>query len=229
VPPIRVLVVDDHRVFTDALAARLEAEPGLTVVGTAGSVAAAYAAATPMRPHVVLLDMELGDGNGLTLMPRLAEHHPDIRVVVVTCNDNVRAACDSVRAGALGFVPKDASIDRLCNAIRGAMLDETWMPPRLLTGVLRKLREEGVERNRYQQRIAQLSARERDVLYCMARGLDRQAIAEELLMSVNTVRTHIQHCYEKLGVHSALEAANVAMLASRAPSASPASPTAPST
>lgn len=217
----KVLVVDDHPVLAEALATRLDAEADLRVVGTVNTAAGAARAVERLAPHVVVLDVELGDGDGLELAARLRERHPEVRVVVVTGHDDVATAARAVRAGVSGLVTKDGPIDLLTTAIRGAMRDESHWPPRLLTGVLRELQHQAAERNQYAELLQRLTPRERDVLACMVRGLDRAGIARELYLSVDTVRTHTQNLFAKLQVHSSLEAVSVALRAGMGPDSQP--------
>jgi DNA-binding NarL/FixJ family response regulator len=139
VKSIRVLIVDDHRVFAEAIGSRLKAEPDLRVVGQANTAAQALDAVETLDPDVVLMDVELGGDDGIELAARLHASYPTLSVVVVTfINDPVRAG-QAIRAGATGWVTKDAPTEELLNAIRGVAVGETWIPPRLLTGVLREL------------------------------------------------------------------------------------------
>lgn len=217
VETLKVLIVDDHPVLAEALATRLNAEPDLRVIGTAHSAPSAESAVDRLAPDVVVLDVELGDSDGLELAADLRERHPDLRVVVVTCHDDVPTATRAVRVGAYGLVTKDASVDHLTAAIRGAVRGESHLPPHLLTGVLRELQDQAAERNQYAKMLDRLTPRERDVLACMVRGLDRAGIARELFLSVDTVRTHTQNLFAKLQVHSGLEAVSLALRAGLGP------------
>jgi len=214
----RVLVVDDHQVFADALTARLGAEADIQVVGTATSAADAERMTRKHSPDLLVVDVELGDSDGLDLAAQLRARGPDLRVVVVTAHDEVDVACRAVRLGASAFVAKDATFDDLTAAIRGAMKGETWIPPRLLTGVLQEIQTQRQQARDHEVFMSQLTPREREVLICMVSGLDRAGIAKALSMSVDTVRTHTQHMFAKLSVHSSLEAVGMALRAGvRAP------------
>jgi DNA-binding NarL/FixJ family response regulator len=211
--PVRVLIIDDHRVFAEAVATRLGAEPDILVVGTASNGRESIAAVEELRPDLVLIDVELAGEDGIEVAERLREMRPDLVLVVVTClSDPVRVR-DAVSLGALGWVTKDAPTDELLSAVRGAMRGESWIPPSILTGVLRELLLTRRELGEDEERLSRLTPRERHVLECLADGLDRVAIAERLYLSANTVRTHVQNILAKLQVHSSLEAVALALRA----------------
>jgi DNA-binding NarL/FixJ family response regulator len=209
--PVRVLIVDDHRVFAEAIATRLEVEPDIVVVGTAATGREALAAIEEFRPDLVLMDVELAGEDGIEVAARLRERRPDLVLAVVSClSDPVRVR-DAVGVGAFAWVTKDAPIEELLAAIRGAMRGESWIPPAILTGVLKELLTARRGLDEDEERLARLTPRERHVLECMADGLDRLAIAERLYLSANTVRTHVQNILAKLQVHSSLEAVALAL------------------
>ena len=210
----RVLIVDDHQVFADALSWRLSAEPDLEVVGVATSQEAALRAIDLRRPDVVVLDVELGDHrDGLALLRTMQEDDPGPSVLVVTAHDDAATASRAMSAGARGFVPKDTPAEDIAVVVRGVMAGETRVPPRLLTEVISYLRDTSGARNEWQERIARLTPREREILALMVSGLDRVAIANRLFLSINTVRTHNKNILAKLEVHSSLEAVSVALRA----------------
>ncbi|MFF0437238.1 response regulator [Streptomyces sp. NPDC004327] len=218
---IRVLVVDDHRVFAESLAAALAAEPDVEVAA-AGSGAAALrcldrAAGEGRRFDVVLLDGDLGDGDGVPLVAELREGRPQLRIVVVAEKDDAHRAALALQAGAWGWVAKDCSLQRLLAVVRGVLRDETHLPPALLTGVLRELTEARRHRTESERLVESLTPREREVLRCMVAGLGRKAVAERLFLSPHTVRTHMQNVLGKLGVHSTLAAVALARRAGVGP------------
>lgn len=208
---IRVLIVDDHRVFAEAIAARLDAEPDLRVVGQANTAAQALDAVETLDPDIVLLDVELGGDDGIDLAERLRATPAAPAVVIVSfLADPVRVG-EAVRAGAAGWVTKDAPTEELLGAIRGVAVGESWIPPRLLTGVLHELLTTRRIVDEDEERLGRLTPRERSVLDMMADGLDRSSIAERMFLSTNTVRTHVQNIFAKLHVRSSLEAVALAL------------------
>ena len=244
---IRVLVVDDHRIFAESLAAALAAEPDVDV-SAAGSGPAALrclerATAEGRRYDVMLVDAELGilapDGSrtvpaplgapegsagsapvdGISLVAGVRAGHPRLRTVVLAEMDDPRRAATALQAGASGWVAKDCSLQRLLTVIRGVLRDETHLPAALLTGVLRELTAARKHRTESEQLVESLTPREREVLRCMVAGLGRKAVAERLFLSPHTVRTHMQNVLGKLGVHSTLAAVALARRAGVGPAA----------
>ncbi len=241
---IRVLVVDDHRIFAESLAAALAAEPDVDV-SAAGSGPAALrclerATAEGRRYDVMLVDAELGtlatggtrtvpaprapDGgsgpvDGISLVAGVRSGQPHIRTVVLAEKDDPFRAATALQAGASGWVAKDCSLQRLLTVIRGVLRDETHLPAALLTGVLRELTAARKHRTESEQLVESLTPREREVLRCMVAGLGRKAVAERLFLSPHTVRTHMQNVLGKLGVHSTLAAVALARRAGVGPAA----------
>ncbi|MEU0133481.1 response regulator transcription factor [Streptomyces sp. NPDC006296] len=238
---IRVLVVDDHRIFAESLAAALAAEPDVDV-SAAGSGPAALrclerAAAEGRRYDVMLVDADLGvlsgsravpapraapeDGpgpvDGISLVAGVRSGQSPLRTVVLAERDDPRRAAAALQAGASGWVAKDCSLQRLLTVIRGVLRDETHLPPALLTGVLRELTAARRHRTESEQLVESLTPREREVLRCMVAGLGRKAVAERLFLSPHTVRTHMQNVLGKLGVHSTLAAVALARRAGVGP------------
>lgn len=243
---IRVLVVDDHRIFAESLAAALAAEPDVDV-SAAGSGPAALrclerATAEGRRYDVMLVDAELGvlaaggarpapaprgtpeaagggrgPVDGLSLVAEVRASQPHIRTVVLAERDDPRRAATALQAGASGWVAKDCSLQRLLTVIRGVLRDETHLPAALLTGVLRELTAARKHRTESEQLVESLTPREREVLRCMVAGLGRKAVAERLFLSPHTVRTHMQNVLGKLGVHSTLAAVALARRAGVGP------------
>ncbi|MEU9982017.1 response regulator transcription factor [Streptomyces sp. NPDC050856] len=235
---IRVLVVDDHRIFAESLAAALAAEPDVDVAA-AGSGPAALrclerAAGEGRRFDVLLVDADLGAAagpavaravpdhgegvvDGISLVAGVRSGQPSVRTVVLAEKDDPRRAALALQAGASGWVAKDCSLQRLLAVIRGVLRDETHLPPALLTGVLRELTAARKHRTDSERLVDSLTPREREVLRCMVAGLGRKAVAERLFLSPHTVRTHMQNVLGKLGVHSTLAAVALARRAGVGP------------
>ncbi|MFD5423904.1 LuxR C-terminal-related transcriptional regulator [Streptomyces sp. NPDC127084] len=240
---IRVLVVDDHRIFAESLAAALAAEPDVEVAA-AGSGPAALrcmdrAAADGRRFDVMLVDADLGvaaaagaapviaravpdngEGgfvDGISLVAAVRSARPAVRSVVLAEKDDPRRAALALQAGASGWLAKDCSLQRLLTVIRGVLREETHLPPALLTAVLRELTAARKHRTESEQLVESLTPREREVLRCMVAGLGRKAVAERLFLSPHTVRTHMQNVLGKLGVHSTLAAVALARRAGVGP------------
>ncbi|MFC9324684.1 LuxR C-terminal-related transcriptional regulator [Kitasatospora sp. NPDC057015] len=172
------------------------------------------AAEPPHRPHA-------SGGtppDGITLLARVRRNHPGLRAIVLAETDDPRRAARALHAGACGWVAKDSSLARLTAVVRGALRDETHLPPALLTGVIRELTTARRDRTESERLVDGLTPREKQILRCMVAGLGRQAVAERLYLSPHTVRTHMQNVLGKLGVHSTLAAVAVARRAGVSPS-----------
>jgi len=240
---IRVLVVDDHRIFAESLATALTAEQGLDVAAVGSASAALRRLEQDTQegrtPDILLVDASLGPDSpagagglnghrfgreqppagpgGMALVARLRAEYPGARCVVLAERDDARYAAAALQAGAFGWVGKNSSLSRLLQVIRGVARDETHLPPLLLTGALRELTADRRHRSESELLVESLTPREHEVLRCMVAGLGRKAVAERLYLSPHTVRTHMQNVLGKLGVHSTLAAVALARRAGVGP------------
>jgi DNA-binding NarL/FixJ family response regulator len=208
-----VLVVDDHQAFAEALAALLADDPELHVVGIATSPVDARRAIDRDNPDMLVVDAALGDADGLELVADAVAQSGDRRVVVLGDSADPELATAAVHAGALAFVVKGAGIEDLLRAMRGALRGQFSIPPELVSAVISALLEVERTQNDTAALLVELTPREREVLDLMLDGKDRAQIARELFTSVNTVRSHMQKIFRKLGVHSGVEAISVALRA----------------
>ena len=208
---IRVVLADDHQVFMEALAMRLRTEPGIEVLLATTDVDKALSVASQGQVDVALLDVALeAKDDGIELGRKMRQLDPRIRLVAITCADEVEVVARGVRAGFVAWVPKDVGVRVLVDVVHAVCRDETWIPGALLTKVVRHLVAEERERDDSRESLAALTSRELDVLRWMATGAGRAEIAQQLFISPNTVRTHMQSILAKLGVHSSLAAVALA-------------------
>jgi DNA-binding NarL/FixJ family response regulator len=197
---VRVLVCDDHQVVAQGLAMVLDAAPDIEVVGVAGSVAEVRQMAVSRRPDVVLMDYGLPDGDGVTATAAIMASQPDVQVIMLTSFVDEDVLVAAIQAGCSGYVTKHKGAEELTAAVRLAADGEALVSPDMLARLLPRLR-------RGHQGLGwDLSPRERQVLDLLAQGESKDAIAERLFLSTNTVRNHIQNILTKLGAHSRLEA-----------------------
>jgi two-component system NarL family response regulator len=204
---IKVLIADQELTFAEVLAARLDDEEDIKVVGAAhGEVSSDWLIAGK-SVDVVVLDSDLAGGTANRLCAELVNRARSVQVIVLSSSSEPERIVNAIRAGAAAWVRKDESLERLLQAIRGVARGESWLPPRELGNVLRLLVREQDRHRKSEQMLAALTPRERAVLACLAEGTGRRdAVAEQLNLSVNTVRTHLQNLMAKLDVHSVLEA-----------------------
>lgn len=197
---ITVLVVDDHQMFSQGLVRILEEQSDISVVGTAESVQGSVAAARMHKPDVVLMDYELSDGHGVDAAAQIRKDLPDTRVVMLTAYTDDAILVAAIEAGCSGYVTKHKVIEEVVDAVRAAHAGEALISPAMLVRLLPKLRpnKRGVG--------SDLTERETEVLRLLAEGLSNQAIADKLVISVHTVRHHVQNVITKLQAHSKLEA-----------------------
>ena len=202
---VRLVIVDDHQIFSSSLRATLDTEPDLEVAGVAHDLATAERVLAQVQPDVVLLDHRLPDGDGVTSLPRLREASPDTRFVVLTASTAEQVLVGAIEAGASGFVSKTRSLGELTAAVRAAAAGEAVISPELLARLLPRMRSGAAPAT------TRLTQREIEVLELMSRGLSNAAIAERLVVSVHTVRNHVANLSTKLGAHSKLEAVSRAL------------------
>ncbi len=196
-----VLVVDDHRTFAEAIALALGPQPDLRCIGTAGGVDEALALVRKHRPDVVVIDVNLGDGNGVAATPRLLAASPTLRVVVLSGFVTRAVLQEALSAGASAVLPKDGRLEDLFDAVRTSSRDRFVVPPTLVGDLVTLSPVAPPE---------VLTARETEVLEQLARGRDTQGAADALGMSVLTCRGHIKSILVKLDAHTQLEAVVVA-------------------
>jgi two-component system, NarL family, response regulator LiaR len=206
--PIRVLIVDDHAVVREGLQAFLELQEGIEVAGQAVDGEAAIEAALRLRPDVILMDLVMPRLDGVAAMRSLRESVPDARVIVLTSFLDDDKLLPALRAGAAGYLLKNAEPHEIVRAVRAAHAGEALLDPVVAARLVETLATDGAE-----EPLDQLTPREREVLVLMGRGFPNKRIARELDLSEKTVKTHVGHVLAKLGVSDRTQAAVVAVRA----------------
>jgi two-component system response regulator NreC len=189
--PITVVLVDDHRVVRAGLRLLLDAQDGIEVVGEAGDIATGERRVAAYRPRVLILDVNLPDGSSLPAIPRILAVAPETRIVVLTMQTEPELAREGLRAGATGFVLKEAAEDELIAAVRSVAAGRTYLNPELGA----RLASEVVPQR--QGPPDDLSERELEVLKLIALGYTNGEIASQLFLSVRTVESHRAHIQQK--------------------------------
>lgn len=207
--PVRVLIVDDHAVVRRGLRAYLEALADVEVAGEAADGRAALlqlakAATTAVLPDVVLMDLLMPGPDGVATTAAIRERYPSVRVVVVTSFGEAERVHAALAAGAVGYLLKDADPDEVGAAVRAAARGEVHLGGRVASGLVGRLTAPRTG-------VAALTPRERDVLALVADGCANREIADALLISERTARTHVSNVLAKLGVTSRTQAALIAI------------------
>jgi DNA-binding NarL/FixJ family response regulator len=204
---IRILIADQERTFAEALAVRLEDEEDIKVVLAVQVRTPGLWLIGAKSVDVIVIDGDLPGGAANRLCEEVSCSTRSSRVITLSASSEPERIVNAIRAGAAAWVRKDQSIEHLLQVIRGVVRGETWLPPSETGKVMRLLLEEQERRQESGRLLASLTPRERAVLTCLAEGSwRREAIAQQLHVSINTVRTHLQNIMAKLDVHSALEA-----------------------
>jgi DNA-binding NarL/FixJ family response regulator len=205
---IRVLLVDDHDVFRHGLA-QLLGDEGLDVVAEASAGEAGVRLAGELAPDVVLMDLSMPGMDGVEATRAIAAADDAPRVVVLTLSDDDAAMLEALLAGAAGYVLKDATLEQIVAAVQAAAAGDAVIPPRVAPELLRRLRAAEPARAAAESvadGAVELSEREHEVLGLIVDGRDNAAIAAELFISPNTVKSHVASIFAKLGVESRLQA-----------------------
>lgn len=208
-PQVSLLICDDHKVLTDALATVVGLDPAFALVAQpVHTPEEGVAIATEHLPDVVLMDIEFkGSGmTGIEATRRIKEGSPSTKVVIMTAHDDDRLMVEAVEAGASGFLSKDLPADEILQATKSAADGEVLIDPVTLTRLLAQVAREREERRDAMALLGDLTERERQILELLAQGKRNDDIAAELYISPQTVQTHVRNILGKLRVHSKLEA-----------------------
>jgi two-component system nitrate/nitrite response regulator NarL len=205
--PIRVLLVEDHASFRQALAFMLEREPGFEVAGQVGSLSEARELDEKAleKVEVAIVDLALPDGDGLDLIEDLSSQ-PRTMTLVLSASLEPGRFARAVEAGASGVLHKSTPIKDIVEAVRKLRAGEALLSPAEVVEMLRLVGRERQEQHAARQAVERLTPREKEVLQALAEGLESREIAEKLNVTVETERTHMVNILHKLGVHSRLQA-----------------------
>ena len=206
----RVLIVDDHLAFAEAVAIAVDLQADLECVGATPTVEEALRLVEDRKPDVVLMDVYLPGVDGIEGTRRIKEASPATRVLILTGYTELDILTQAATAGASGFLPKESSLQEVVDAIRVPVDDKIVVDSSTLAALIERLRDTERASALQARDASRLTRRELEVLGLMREGLDPQTIASQLGISVHTCRGHVKSVLLKLGAHSQLEAVVIA-------------------
>jgi DNA-binding NarL/FixJ family response regulator len=204
---IRILLADDQSLFREALRMLISSQPDLEVVGEAANGAEAVKLADSFRPNVVLMDLQMPVMNGVAATRQLHSTQPDCHVIALTTFDGDEYIFDCLRAGAVGYLLKDAPSENLFAAIRAAARGESFLQPSVTTRVLAEFTRLSDQPVASVTLVEPLSDREHEILRLIAKGSTNREIAEALFITEGTVKNHVTNILSKLDVRDRTQAA----------------------
>lgn len=202
--PIRILLVDDHDMVRRGLAVFLMAFDDFELVGEAGNGQEAFERCAQLQPDVILMDLMMPIVDGVTAIRRIREAYPATQIIALTSFSEEKLVADAMQAGAIGYLFKNATVDELAAAIRAARVGLPTLAPEATRVLIRRAVQPSAPGY-------DLTDRERAVLQLLVEGRSNPEIADRLSVSRSTVKTHVSHILEKLGVGSRLEAVTLAI------------------
>jgi DNA-binding NarL/FixJ family response regulator len=202
--PITLMIIDDHVVIRSGLRMLIEHDRQMEVVAQAGTKAEALERATSTRPDVIILDLVLGDEDGLTFLPELCQASPTSRVLVLTGLQNPDSHRRAIRRGAMGIVLKEHAADQLIKAIKKVYEGEVWIERSMMGSMIQEFNKPAMVDPEI-TKIESLTDREREVIALIGEGLKNKQVGERLFISETTVTHHLSSVFSKLEVSDRLE------------------------
>ena len=207
-PPVRILIVDDQELFREGLHTLLSMQPDLQVVGEARNGEEALRLAGELNPDVVLMDLHMPVLNGVGATRHLKSTRPEIKVIVLTTFDDDEDVFEGLRAGAIGYLLKDVASEKLVEAIRAVARGAAFLQPSIAGKVIAEFaRLSPYLPPQTQPLVEPLSERELDILRLLSQGASNKEIADDLVITVGTVKNHVTSILAKLGVRDRTQAA----------------------
>jgi two-component system, NarL family, response regulator DevR len=203
---IRVFLVDDHEIVRRGVGSLLDEEDGIEVVGEAGTAAQALARVPALAPDVVVLDVRLPDGDGVTVCREIRSLLPDTRMLMLTSYSDDEALYGAVMAGASGYILKQIHGTDLVGAVRTVADGRSLLDPESTARMLKRLREEAVRKDP----LSELTEQERRVLELIGEGLTNREIGARMYLAEKTVKNYVSHLLAKLGLERRTQAAILA-------------------
>ena len=209
--PITVYLVDDQAMIRAAFRSLLEEQPGFEVVGDCGEARVAIEDIGRLCPDVVLMDITMPGLSGIDAIPLVKKVSPRTRIVMLTHHEGESFVEQALKAGAQGYLSKDSEPAELALALQAAMQGNSFLSPKVSSGLIARARGMGGEQSHHSSRIEQLTPREREVFQLLALGRSNKEVARELGMSLGTAKKHRENLQRKLDCHSPAELARLAI------------------
>jgi DNA-binding NarL/FixJ family response regulator len=201
--PIGVFLLDDHEIVRRGVRDLLESEPGITVVGEAGTAAAALARIPALKPDVAILDVRLPDGDGVTVCREIRSRMPQVACLMLTSFGDDEALFDAIMAGAAGYVLKQIRGTDLVGAVRTIASGQSLLDPEAASRVMRRMRDQAQRSDP----LSGLTDQERRILELIGEGLTNRQIGERLFLAEKTVKNYVSSLFVKLGMERRTQAA----------------------
>jgi len=201
--PIRVFLLDDHEIVRMGVRDLLEAEPGITVIGEAGTAASALARIPALKPDVAILDIRLPDGDGVSVCRDIRSKMPQLACLMLTSFSDDEALFDAIMAGAAGYVLKQIRGTDLVGAVRTIASGQSLLDPEAASRVMRRMRDQATAADP----LAGLTDQERRILALIGEGLTNRQIGDRLFLAEKTVKNYVSALFAKLGMQRRAQAA----------------------
>ena len=207
--PIHVLIADDHALFREGIRAILKPVPDIEIIGEAGTGEEAITLASDLKPDVILMDIQMPDINGVEATQHITKTQPNVGIIIVTMLEDDDSLFSAMRAGARGYVLKGADKAEMLKSIRAVAEGEALFGPGIAARLLNFFRDKPIHpKSKPSSAVfAELTDREREILDYIARGDTNTEIAEQLTISLKTVRNHVSNIFNKLQVTNRAQAA----------------------
>lgn len=208
---MKIVIVDDHNLFREGLAAILRQEADIEVIGLVGTVQDAVESVLRLKPDIVLMDFTLPDGTGVEATRKIIQAYPNCKVVFMTMSERDEDLLAAIRSGAVGYLLKNMSLPKLVASLRSVQQGESALSRSMTLRLMEELSRTKEPEPAGAPALGGLTSREREVLREIAAGKSNQEIAQQLFISENTVKYHVHSILEKLNLRDRKEAARFAI------------------